>query len=172
MCKGYSSVKEYIIWAILMSYPICRWIARRTHPQWRQWLMVLLMLPLVGGCATMWRVAENPAFQRAVEYGVVKYLSAQPEQQPQALQIVQHLQRSMDQSAQVTVTDLENLALDKIPWAKLGVADQHLLRSMVRDIADHLRAKVGDEVLAADDKVLLKDFLSWMEQAIQFVGKT
>jgi len=138
------------------------------------WLVIWLVAPalLLAGCATMWTVAQNPIFQRAVEYGVVKYLSAQPDRQPQALQIVQHLQRSVDQSAQVTVTDLENLAMDQIPWARLDMADQYLLRSMIRDIADHLRAQVGDGVLAEDDKVRLKDFLTWMERAIRFVGRS
>jgi hypothetical protein len=169
MCQGYASKKEWFIWAVLMRFTALRWIARRMYPEWRQWLVVILMLPLVG-CATMWTVAQSPVFQRAVEYGVIKYLSSEPDQQPQALEIVQYLQRSVDQSAQVTVSDLENLAMDQIPWQSLDVADQYLLRSMIEDIADHLRDRVGSGVLAEDDRVKLKDFLSWMEQAVRFAG--
>ena len=132
--------------------------------------MVLLMLPLVGGCATMWRVAENPAFQSAVQYAVVKFLSGDNDKQSQAQVIVQRLQQYADQSVQVTIDDLEQQVLDQVPWEKLDTADQYLLRDMIADIADYAREQVGDGVLSSDDKVRLQDFLSWVEQAIQFAA--
>jgi len=171
MCNGYSSVKEYVLWAILMSCPLCRWIARRTHPEWRQWLVVLLMLPLLGGCATMWRVAENPAFQSAVQYAVIKFLSGDKDKQSQALTIVQRVQQYADQSAQVTIDDLERQVLDQVPWGRLDVADQYLLREMIKDIADYAREQVGEGILSGDDRVKLQEFLSWIEQAILFAGR-
>ena len=167
--RGYANLKEYIVWAILMSCPLCRWIARRTHPQWRQWLVVLLVLPVVG-CATMWRVAENPAFQTAVQYAVIKYLGKNEDKQPQAKAIIQELQQYADQSAQVTVDDLEQEVLNQIPWSKLDQADECLLRQMVAEIADYIREQVGDGVLDKDDKVRLQEFLGWIEQAICFAG--
>jgi hypothetical protein len=119
----------------------------------------------------MLRVAENPAFQTAVQYGVVKYLSGQPDQQPRALEIVHYLQKAVDQEAQVTVSEIEDLAIDKIPWSELDLADQFLLRSMIEDIGVHLRERVGDGVLDDGDRVRLKEFLTWIEHAIHFAAK-
>lgn len=126
------------------------------------------MLFLLSGCATMWAVAENPVFQRTVQYGVIKYLSSEPDKQPQALEIVRQLQSYTEQSAELTVYDLEEMTLEAIPWDKLDPADEFLLLGMIADISELLRDQVGDGLLNADDKVKVRAFLGWIEQAVRF----
>lgn len=133
-------------------------------------LMLIALLLTLTGCATLMAVAENPVFQRTVQYGVIKYLSSAPDKQPQALEIVQQLQKYTEQSAELTVYDLEEMTLEAIPWDKLDPADEFLLMGMIADISELLRDQVGDGLLEADDKVKVRAFLEWIEQAVRFAA--
>lgn len=134
-----------------------------------RWLILFVIVSLFG-CATAWKVAENPAFQTTVQYAMIKWLSDDEDKQSQAQIIVQKLQKYADQSAQVTVDDMEQQVMDQVPWERLDTADQYLLREMIKDIAEYAREQVGEGVLSGDDKVKLKEFLSWIENAIHFAS--
>ncbi|MFW6002290.1 MAG: hypothetical protein ACOCQD_03035 [archaeon] len=131
---------------------------------------VLFMIVSLFGCATAWKVAENPAFQTTVQYAVIKFLSNDESKQSQAQVIIQKLQQYTDQSAQVTVDDLKQQVTDQVSWKRLDAADQYLLRKMIDDIAEYAQEQVGEGVLSGDDKVRLQEFLDWIEQAINFSG--
>jgi hypothetical protein len=135
-----------------------------------RWFVLFIALSLFG-CATAWKVAENPAFQTTVQYAMIKWLSDDEDKQSQAQVIVQKLQKYADQSAQVTVDDMEQQVMDQVPWERLDTADQYLLREMIKDIAEYAREQVGEGVLDGDDKVKLQEFLSWIENAIHFAEK-
>lgn len=168
MCRGYKSIWAALFW-IMYSYILdARDYVRRFRSQW---LAVLLVLPLMASCQTAWRVAENPAFQTTVQYAMIKWLSDDEDKQSQAQVIVQKLQQYADQSAEVTVDDMEQQVMDQVPWERLDTADQYLLREMIGDIADYAREQVGEDVLSGDDKVQLKEFLRWIEHAIHFAAK-
>ncbi len=134
-------------------------------------LSLMLFAFLLTGCATLQgfiAATENPIFQRTVQYAVIRYLAAEPEKQPEALRIVNELQRHVEGSAQITVFELEDIAIEKIPWDKLNPADQFLIMGMIADISALLREQVGDGVLDEDSRVKARAFLRWIEQAVVF----
>ncbi|MFW6122266.1 MAG: hypothetical protein ACOC80_15390 [Petrotogales bacterium] len=134
-----------------------------------RWFILFVIVSLFG-CATAWKVAENPAFQTTVQYAMIKFLSNDESKQSQAQVIIQKLQQYTDQSAQVTVDDLKQQVTDQVSWKRLDAADQYLLRKMIDDIAEYAQEQVGEGVLSGDDKVRLQEFLDWIEQAINFSG--
>jgi hypothetical protein len=140
-----------------------------------QWLVVLLVLPLVVSCQTAWRVAENPAFQTAfrsaVQFAVSEYVFSNESKQNESLRIVQKLQAHVDESEVVTVAELKNMTMQSIPWDALTFQERLELRGMIEAIAQHLQNKVGSGELEKNDQVEVKEFLSWIENAIHFAAK-
>ena len=125
------------------------------------------------GCATLQgflAATENPILQRTVQYGVVRYLAANPDQQPEAQRVIDEVRKVVDRPAMVTVFELEQVAIEAIPWDKMDPAGQFLLMGLVADIGYYVRQQVGDGMLDEDDKVRVRDFLYWIEQAVRFAG--
>ena len=134
-------------------------------------IIISSLLFALAGCATLTAflaATEHPVVKATIQYGVIRYLSNDQEKANEAERIVTEIRSYVDQSAQVTVYELEDLALEKIPWGKLNPADQFILMGMVANIADHLRQEVGDGTISGEQKIRVKDFLTWILQAIRF----
>ena len=133
---------------------------------------IIVMVMLLTGCAgfTAFLTAmENPILQRTVQYGVIKHLGQYPHHQPEALNVINRLQKAVDQSIEITVHDLETMAIEFIPWHKLSPEDQFFLLGMIADISYLIRQQVGDGILDSEEKIRVRSFLAWIEQAVRFV---
>lgn len=165
MCKGYSSIWMALFW-IAYSYALdVRDFVRKIKSQW---LVVLLVLPLMASCATAWKVVENPIFQSAVQMAIMEYVQKDEIKANEALRIIEELKKHVDASDTITVSDLENKALTEIPWSKLNRRDRLELRGMISAIAAAMRDKVGSGELDGDERVQVLEFFGWIESAMYF----
>ncbi len=137
-------------------------------------ILISLALICLAGCAgfhTFLAATGNPVFQRTVQYATIKFLAGDQEKATEAERIVKGIQRHVHQEAEITIYELETLAIESIPWDKLDKADQFVLIEMISDISAMLRERVGDGQLKEEDKVRVNDFLAWILQAIQFAQR-
>lgn len=111
---------------------------------------------------------QNPVLQSAVQYGVIKFLSGNQNKISKAEEIVDKLMRFAEQSAQITISDMEKIVMTSIPWEKLDKADQFILMELLEQISQEVRARIGDGLLKEDDKIKVKEFLYWIKKAIEF----
>jgi hypothetical protein len=58
---------------------------------------------------------QNPVLQSAVQYGVIKFLSGDDNKISKAEEIVNKLMKFADQSAQLTISDMEKVVMTSIP---------------------------------------------------------
>lgn len=134
-------------------------------------ILVLCVFFLSGCWATVATVASNPVFQTTVQYGVIKYLGKNQEKISQAERIVDSLIEYSTKETNVTIQELENLVIDAIPWDKLDNADKLVLTNLLIMIREQVRERVGDGVIAQDEKIQILTFLHWIKQAIYFAQK-
>lgn len=112
--------------------------------------------------------AQNPVLQSAVQYGVIKFLSGNQSKISKAEEIVNKLMKFAEQSAQITISDMEKIVMTSIPWEKLDKADQFILMELLENISKEVRARIGDGLLKEEDKIKVKEFLYWIKKAIEF----
>lgn len=135
-------------------------------------LLSIVVLLLLAGCATLQTAGDNVLFQHSVQYAVLKYIDGNPDKQDAAREAIVEVRHYADQETQVTVQDLKQAALDRLPLDRLDLADRFIVLALVADISSHLQDKVGAGVLDEDQMVALDEFLSWIEQAIDFAGES
>lgn len=111
---------------------------------------------------------QNPVLQSAVQYGVIKFLSGNQSKISKAEEIVNKLMKFAEQSAQITISDMEKIVMTSIPWEKLDKADQFILMELLEQISQEVRARIGDGLLEEEDKIKVKEFLYWIKKAIEF----
>lgn len=111
---------------------------------------------------------QNPVLQSAVQYGVIKFLSGNQSKISKAEEIVNKLMKFAEQSAQITISDMEKIVMTSIPWEKLDKADQFILMELLENISQEVRARIGDGLLEEEDKIKVKEFLYWIKKAIEF----
>ena len=132
-------------------------------------LLLLLTLSFSGCTAisALGTAMENPVLHRTVQYATIKYLSGDEEKALEAERIVLEMLRITDQSLHLSISELEQLAIDIIPWEGLHEADQFILKGLLEDMAGLLRERVGDGDLNPEDRVRVQVFLTWVLQAIR-----
>lgn len=112
--------------------------------------------------------AQNPVLQSAVQYGVIKFLSGDNKKITKAEEIVDKLMKFSEQSADITISQMEKIVMTSISWEKLDKADQFILIELLEKISHEVRDRIGDGLLNEDDKIKVRDFLYWIKKAIEF----
>lgn len=129
-----------------------------------------LLFALVG-CATLTALSTNPIVQTGVKYGIIRMLSNHPDKQPQALAVIKEVRKYAGQAPDATIDDLAQRTMEVIPWDRMSLADQVIAQDMVLYASNYLKELVGDGILDPDDKIKVKGFLVWIEDAVKIVGK-
>ncbi len=136
-------------------------------------IILILAFTCMSGCAILpYFVAatQNPIVQTTVKYGIIKYLTNNPEKKSEADRIVSELIATVDRGAVTTLYELEDKVLDIIPWHKLDNADQYILLGMISSISEMIQKQVSDGILSPKDKLTVRSYLEWIQQAIRFSG--
>ncbi len=136
-------------------------------------IIIVLALLILQGCAVLSffvAATQNPVVQTTVKYGIVKYLTNNPEKKSEADRIVSELIATVDRGAVTTLYELEGKVLEAVPWHKLDNADQYILLGMISTISEMIQKQVSDGVLSPKDKLTVKSYLEWIQQAIRFSG--
>ena len=133
-------------------------------------IALYITLLALAGCATLTTLAGNPIVQTGVKYGIIRLLSDHPDKQPQALAVIKEVRRYSTQEADATIDDLAQRAMEAVPWSRMNLADQIVAQDMILYASNYLKDMVGDGVLEPDQKVAVRDFLLWIENAVKLVG--
>lgn len=134
-------------------------------------LSIMAFVLLLTGCATFQGIlaaSDNPILQRTIQYAVIRHMAANPGHQEEAVRVIEEVRKAIDRPVLVSVGDLKQVAIAEIPWDKMHPADKFFLQELLKDIAAHIEVQVGDGVLDEEDKVRVRDVLTWIEQAVRF----
>ena len=128
--------------------------------------LILLFIALVfTGCATF--QPSDPVFKLTVQYSVMRYVAESPERQTEAARIVSNIKGYIDTGATVTVEGLQELAVSWVPWERMHPADRILLMALLEHLSESFEMHIGTGTLKPEDMVKAKEFLRWIEQAIE-----
>lgn len=134
--------------------------------------LLAIMALVFTGC-----VSSNPQshetdliIKTSVQYASIKYLSDYQDQIAEAKRLVDGIETTLTENPEVTLTHLETVVYDSIPWQDMKPEDKLLLSTLLGEIKYQVGLKVGEGVLDENDMVFARSFLAWIRQAIEMAG--
>ena len=134
-------------------------------------LSLAITLVFMTGC-----VSSNPShgtdliIKTSVQYASIKYLSDHQEHIAEAKRLVDGIETTLTENPEVTLTHLETVVYESIPWQDMKPEDKLLLSTLLGEIKYQVGLKVGEGVLDENDMVFARSFLTWIKQAIAMAG--
>jgi len=132
----------------------------------------ILALTLLSGCAAVQYAKDNPATASlAVKSGTLAFveqvepLQRRVERAKEVIVVVNFILDQMDNSTSATVSTLSSEVRSQINWNDMDAYERLLLDSLIFSVESKLEDRVGEGVLAEDEKLVVRSVLEWAKEA-------
>ena len=126
--------------------------------------IIVMFAMLFSGCSVLSTVAEDQN-QLAVQYATLKVLERNDVSNERVLELVAKAKVYVQRSDNVAVSSLVDAARERLDTSSLSPADQMLIEVILSRAQERIEAKLGDSILAEEQRVQLLTVLTWIEQA-------
>lgn len=135
---------------------------------------VIVALAGLTGCAVFDKVtgwAEENRFEARlmVNQGVARYIQQTDDPQATASRVrskVADIAEAVDDAAEVSLGQIEEMARAEIDWHEMDPADAELVDLSIQFAAERLRERMNQtELLSPDDVVRVQTLLQWISDA-------
>lgn len=128
--------------------------------------MLIAFVSTLMGCALMEWGQDNPATaELSVKYAVAKVIDGDPERAERVHEIAQTAKGWVDQDTDATLDLLADRVHEQVPWAELAPEDRMLIEVLLSRLHAELQERIGEGVLAEDDRVVIRTVLDWIIDA-------
>lgn len=127
-------------------------------------IALTLAFAFLTGCSVLSTVAEDQN-QLAVQYATLKVLERDDVSNERVLELVAKAKTYIQTSETVAVSALVDEARAKLTASSISPADQLLIEVILSRAQERIEAKLGDGILAKEQRVQLLTVLNWIEQA-------
>lgn len=139
--------------------------AFRAHNAIRLMVMLLLAWAL-GACAVLDLIDRSPTTARlATEYATLKVIDGDPERAERVHAIATDVREALTGQVASSVDQLHDYVYDQIRWDRLDSADTALVRSLMDELRLELERRLGDGLLAQEDRLRVDRVVGWVQMA-------
>lgn len=135
-------------------------------------LMAVVMAAfLMAGCAAFDAIPESVGAKLTVQQATMRVID---EDVPRAERVI-HLTEEIGgyvQDERVTVAAVDDYLRSQIDWDQLSLADAQLVDMLLDEVRFRFEERLGDGVLAEDDKVVITTLLGWVADSAALVVLT
>ena len=138
----------------------------------------ILALTLLSGCTAVQFAKDNPeTASLAVKSGTLAFveqiepISRRIERAEEVIVVVNFILDQMDSSTSATVSTLSSEVRSQIDWNSLDAYERLLLDSLIFSVETKLKERVGEGILAEDDKLVVRSVLEWAKEAANMYAK-
>lgn len=132
-------------------------------------LMAVVMAAfLMVGCAVFDAIPESVGAKLTVQQATMRVID---EDVPRAERVI-HLTEEIGgyvQDERVTVAAVDGYLRSQIDWDQLSLADAQLVDMLLDEVRFRFEERLGDGVLAEDDKVVITTLLGWVADSAALV---
>jgi len=132
----------------------------------------------LSGCAAVEFAKDNPGTASlAVKSGTLAFveqiepISRRIERAEEVIVVVNFILDQMDSSTSATVSTLSSEVRSQINWNDMDAYERLLLDSLIFSVESKLKERVGDGILAEDDKLVVRSVLEWAKEAANMYAK-
>lgn len=134
--------------------------------------LLAFSITLLSGCAVVDAVAENPQTAKATTfYATAKIINGDTDRANRAIEIAARASATVGESATATVAELDAFVREEINWSSLSPEDAVFLDLMLTEAATRLQERIGAGSLNPDQRVALRTFLSWIQEAARMYAE-
>ena len=126
--------------------------------------IIVMFAMLFSGCSVLSTVAEDQN-QLAVQYATLKVLERNDVSNERVLELVAKAKTYVETSENVAVAALVDEARVRLIASSISPADQLLIEVILSRAQERIEAKLGDGILAEEQRVQLFTVLTWIEEA-------
>ena len=132
----------------------------------------------LSGCAAVEFAKNNPGTASlAVKSGTLAFveqvepISRRVERAKEVIVVVNFILDQMDSSTSATVSTLSSEVRSQINWNDMDAYERLLLDSLIFSVESKLKERVGEGILAEDDKLVDRSVLEWAKEAANMYAK-
>jgi len=134
--------------------------------------LVLVAAFALSGCAAVQYAKDNPATASlAVKSGTLAFveqvepIDRRVDRAKEVIVVVNFILDQMDSSTSATVSTLSSEVGSQINWNDMDAYKRLLLDSLIFSVESKLEDRVGEGVLAEDEKLVVRSVLEWAKEA-------
>ena len=132
----------------------------------------ILALTILSGCTAVQWAKDNPqTVALAVKSGTLAFVEQvdpvqrRIERAEEVIFVVNFILDQMDSSTSATVSTLSSEVRSQINWNDMDSYERLLLDSLIFSVESKLEDRVGEGVLAEDEKLVVRSVLEWAKEA-------
>jgi len=127
-------------------------------------IALTLAFVFMTGCSVLSTLAEDQN-QLAVQYATLKVLERNDVSNERVLELVAKAEVYLQEGDNVAVSSLVDAARERLDASLLSPADQMLIEVILSRAQERIEAKLGDGILASEQRLQLLTVLNWIEEA-------
>lgn len=127
-------------------------------------LLLFAFVTTAAGCSALSVVADDQN-QLAIKYATAKVLERSDVSATYLLERVEQAKTYVDAGVEVSVSGLVDAARFRLAESSLSPADQILIEAVLARAEERIKARLGDGLLATEQRIQLLTVLEWVESA-------